>query len=188
MKKNKKKISSKNTAASKSDAMILSENREDEIINTMANTSIILTSMLMGAFTLMMVSVTNSMTSGIVEALGGKEPGDVIKGETKPDRSELDEKTKTIISDMKKDIYLQMSQKKQEMKQLLSDPVFDVGPRIISKYDFKLPKLTEELDDETLMNYAKLLVDEDPRFAKMFKALTEWLSTLPKPPETNQQK
>jgi hypothetical protein len=64
---------------------------------------------------------------------------------------------------------------------VLSDPRFEVGPRIIEKYDFKLPKLTQELEDSTLSQYSRLLVSEDVCFAKMFKQLTEWLGSLPKP-------
>ena len=66
------------------------------------------------------------------------------------------------------------------MKPLLSDSLFDTGPKIIEKYDFKLPKLTEELDDATLAQYTQLLTSGDPNFTEMFKELTTWLNSLPK--------
>jgi hypothetical protein len=93
-----------------------------------------------------------------------------------------------MISDIRKDIYAQMGQKRKELEPLLSDSIFEVGPKIIEKYDFKLPKLTQELDDTALAQYSQLLVGEDPRFAKMFKELTEWISSLPKPPEKTSRK
>ena len=72
-----------------------------------------------------------------------------------------------------------MKQKKQELQGLLSDPKFEVGPKIIDRYDFKLPKLTQEIDDETLARYSQLVISEDSQFAEMFKGLTEWLNSLP---------
>jgi hypothetical protein len=88
---------------------------------------------------------------------------------------------KSVISDLKKDIYTQMKQKKQMLEQMLSNPTFKVGPKIIEKYDYNLPKLTQELDDTVLSQYSQLLVSEDVRFVKMFKELTEWINSLPKP-------
>ena len=66
---------------------------------------------------------------------------------------------------------------------MLSDSAFDNGSKIIEKYDFDLPKLTEELDDSTLAQYTQLLVSEDSTFSKMFKELVNWMNTLPKSPE-----
>lgn len=81
-----------------------------------------------------------------------------------------------------------MREKRQEFESLLSDPAFDVGPRIIEKYDFKLPKLTEEIDDNALSQYSQLLLSEDVGFAKMFKELAEWIGSLPKPDEASKRK
>jgi hypothetical protein len=69
---------------------------------------------------------------------------------------------------------------------MLSDPVFKVGPEIIEKYDFNLPKLTQELDDNALTRYSQLLVSEDVRFGNMFKELTEWINSIPKPNKASQ--
>ncbi len=147
----------------------------------MANTSVILMSTIMGAFTDVIVNATGAMASGMAEAMGGKEAADNVNREIKQGLPEIDEKMKAMISDLRKDIYSQMKQKKQELMPLLSDPAFEVGPKIIEKYDFKLPKLTEELDDNALTQYSQLLVGEDIRFAKMFKELAEWINSLPKP-------
>jgi hypothetical protein len=155
----------------------------DKIINSMVNTSVLLMSILMGAFGQVLVKATGAMAGGMAEAFGGKEAGDNVNQEINRKLPEVDEKMKTMISDMRKDIYFQMRQKKQEIEPLLSDPIFGVGPKIIEKYDFKLPKLTKELDDNTLAQYAQLLISEDIQFTEMFKELTEWINSLPKPEE-----
>jgi hypothetical protein len=70
--------------------------------------------------------------------------------------------------------------KTKEIAPLLCNHTFDNGPKIIEKYDFQLPKLTEELDDNTILHYAKLLASEDSIFVELFKELTGWLNSLPK--------
>jgi hypothetical protein len=168
------------------DAALLSKaDHEDEIINLMVNISVLLMSTVMGAFSQVMINVADSMVSGISEVMGGKETGDKVGTEIKHNLPEVDEKMMAMISDLRKDIYAQMEQKKQEMEPLLSYSVFEVGPKIIGKYDFKLPKLTQKLHDNVLAKYSQLLMSGDVRFAKMFKELTKWLNSLPKPPETN---
>jgi hypothetical protein len=157
--------------------------REDKIMNAMVNTSVILMSTMMGAFTQVMVSATGAMASGMAEAMGGKEAGNQVNQEIKQKLPEADQKMKAMISDIKKDIYSQMAQKKKDLAPLLSDPAFEEGPKIIEKYDFKLPKLTQELHDNALAQYSQLLANEDPRFAKMFGELAKWLNSLPKPGE-----
>jgi hypothetical protein len=128
----------------------------DKIINAMANTSVLLMSTVMGAFTQVIVNATEAMGSGMAEAIGGKEASDKVNQEIKRGLPEVDEKMKAMISDIRKDIYSQMRQKKQELELQLSNPAFEVGPKIIEKYDFKLPKLTQELDDNTLSQYSHL--------------------------------
>lgn len=135
----------------------------------------------MGAFTQVVVNATGAIASGLEEAMGGKEAGDKVNQEVKHRFPKVDKKMKAMISDIRKDLYIQMRQKRQELEPLLSDPAFEAGPKIIGKYDFKLPKLTQELDDKALSQYLQLLISEDVRFAKMFKELTEWISSLPKP-------
>lgn len=154
---------------------------EDKIIYAMANTSVILMSMMIGAFTQVVGSTMGAMATGMTEAMGGKEASDKVNQEIKQGLPEIDAKMKAGISDMRKDIYSQMMQKRQEMQAMLADPAFEVGPKIIEKYDFNLPQLTQELDDNTLSQYSQLLASEDPHFVEMFKELTEWINALPKP-------
>jgi hypothetical protein len=153
---------------------------EDKILNAMANTSVILMSTMMGAFTQVVGSTMGAMASGMAEAIGGKEASDKVDKEIKQGLPEIDAKMKAMISDLRKEIYAQMKQKRQELKAMLSDPTFEIGPKIIEKYDFNLPKLTQELDDNTLSRYSQLLISEDVGFGKMFKELTEWINALPK--------
>jgi hypothetical protein len=149
-------------------------------MNTMVNTSVILISTMMDAFTQVVVSATSAMASGMAEAMGGEGTEKQVTGEMRHKLPEVDEKMKAMISDLKKDIYIQMEQKRKEIEPLLSGPEFEVGPQIIEKYTFKLPKLTQELDDNSLAQYSQLLVSGDPTFAQMFKELVEWLNSLPK--------
>jgi len=180
----KKRSSPRKQATNSKDEVLQGKtDREKKIMNCIMNTSIILMSTMMGAFTEVMINATGAMASGIAEALGGKEAGEKANKDIKQKLPEADEKMKKLISDIRKDIYKQMKQRGKEIKPLLSDPTFDVGPKIVEKYDFKLPKLTEELDDSTLAHYSKLLVSEDTNFAEMFKELTSWLGTLPQPPK-----
>ena len=160
----------------------------DKIINSMVNTSVLLASIMMGAFTQVFVKATDAMASGMAEAFGGKEAGDHVNQEIHRKLPEIDEKMKAMISEMQKDVYSQIRQKKQEIEPLLSDPIFEAGPKIVEKYDFKLPKLTKELDDNTLAQYAQLLLSEDKQFTEMFKELTEWINSLPKPTEEDKKK
>jgi hypothetical protein len=178
----KKAPGTKTNSPKNRDVTPLSETiREDKIIYAMANTSVILMSMMMGLFTQMLGSTMGAMASGMAEAIGGKEALDKVNLEIKQGLPEIDDKMKAGISDLRKEIYSQMTKKRQELELVFSDPIFEVGPKIIEKYDFNLPKLTEKLDDDALSQYSKLLVGEDIRFAKMFKELTEWINSLPKP-------
>jgi Spy/CpxP family protein refolding chaperone len=105
--------------------------RESKILNAMANTSILLMSTMMGAFTNLMVDATSAMASGMAEAMGGKAAEDKVNQEIKQGAPEVTEKIKAMISDIRKDIYAQMREKRREFESLLSDPAFDVGPKII---------------------------------------------------------
>ena len=178
----KKAPVTKNNSPKNKDIIPRSEtNLEDKIIYAIANTSVILMSTMMDAFTQVIGSTMGAIASGMAGALGGEEASDKVDQELKQGLPGIDEKMKAGISDLRKEIYSQITQKRQDLKLVFSDPVFEVGPKIIEKYDFNLPKLTQKLDDDVLSQYSKLIVSEDVRFAKMFKELTEWISSLPKP-------
>lgn len=163
----------------------ISSDRDKKIMNSIANVSILMVSIMMGAFSELMVNMTGEVASGMASVLSGEDAGTKVKEEIEQKIPEVDEKMKAMISDIRKDIYAQFGQKRQELEPLLSDSAFDVGPQIIEKYDFNLPKLTEELDDASLAKYTKLMVNEDHKFEEMYKGLTEWMNTLPKLPPSN---
>jgi hypothetical protein len=78
-----------------------------------------------------MTKAAGAMASGMAQALGGEETGMRLDGEINQGLSEVDGKMKGMIFDIRKDIYSQMAQKRKEMKPMLSDRAFDVGPNII---------------------------------------------------------
>jgi hypothetical protein len=127
-----------------------------------------------------------TVASGMAGAMGGEEAGEEVSKEFEQKLPEVDEKMKEMISEMRKDVYAQMDQKRGEIEPYLADPAFDLGPEIVDRYDFGLTKLSEELDDGTLARYAQLLVSEDPNFSEMFEALTDWMNTLPKFPDKSE--
>jgi F0F1-type ATP synthase membrane subunit b/b' len=156
-----------------------SQERESRIINSIVNITIIMMSVMMGAFSQVMVSATSAMASGITEAFAGKEEGAKAKDAVETKLPEVDEKMKQMVSDIRTEMYSKMQQNRQEIAPFLADPVFDAGPRIIEEYDFNLPKLNQEIDDQTLTQYAQMITSDNQRFQEMFKQLTEWLNTLP---------
>lgn len=168
---------------SKGEAIQSNTDRAQRIMNVMINTSMILMSTLMDGFTQAMMETTGAMASEMARAMGGEEAREEIDMEFHQNLPEVDEKMKAMISDVRNDVYDQFTLKRGEIEPFLTDKAFDLGPKIIDGYDFQLPKLTEELDDSALMQYARLLVDEDPHFCEMFNELTNWMNTLPKFPD-----
>ncbi len=161
--------------------------REAKIMNCVMNTSVILMSTIMGAFTEVMLTATGDLAAGIADAVD-EESGEKVRKEIKEKLPEANEKMKQMVSDMRKELSAQFEQKREEIKPMLSNPKFDVGPEIVGRYEFGLPKLSEELADETFAKYILLLEKEDSRFVEMFKELTDWMNQLPtSPAESNKQ-
>jgi|WetSurMetagenome_2_1015567.scaffolds.fasta_scaffold56104_3 hypothetical protein len=157
--------------------------REKRILNAIMNTSIILMGTLMGGFGELFANVAGALASGMAEAVGGEKVGQEVRQEMEQKAPQVNEKMKSMMSDIRRDMLLQINEKREEIAPYLLDPMFEVGPKKIDEYDFGLPKLTEELDDDTLAKYTGLLVNQDANFAKLYSELTEWITTLPKPPE-----
>jgi hypothetical protein len=82
---------------------------------------------------------------------------------------------------MKNDISKQMQEKKAVIGEVISDPKFDEGIIIAEKYDFGIPKFTQNLDEVSLVKYIALLKAENPSFSKMFQELLEWMKSVPQP-------
>ncbi len=158
-------------------------NRENKIMNTIINTSTILMATLMDGFAEIVTEAAGAMTSGLAEMAGGEKAKEKAEKELKQKLPQVSDKMRAMISEMRKELYEQMNQKRKEIEPLLSDPVFDVGPETIEKYDFGIPKLTQELDDSALAQYTYLLVSEDATFGELFNALGDWMNSLPKFPD-----
>jgi uncharacterized membrane protein len=156
--------------------------RENKIMNSVINTSIILMSSLMGGFAEIVVGAAGAMASGMAEMVGGEEAKEEAEKEFKQKLPQVTDKMRSMISDVRKDLYEQMEQKRNEIKPLISDPIFDIGPETIEKYDFGIPKLTQELDDNTLAQYTYLLLSEDATFGELFNSLGNWMNSLPQFP------
>jgi hypothetical protein len=180
----KKRLNSESQSEKHEEGVFQGElSRERKIMNLIVNTSIILMSTLMGGLSQVMVDTMGAAASGVAGALSGEETAEQVIQEFDQKSPEIDEKMKAMISDLRKDVYVQLGQKGKEIDSFLSEPVFDKGLQKVDKYDFKLPKLTEELDDTSLARYAQLLVIEDPDFSKLFGELGDWMNALPKFPE-----
>jgi len=158
-------------------------NRENKIMNVVVNTSIILMSTLMDGFAEIVLEAAGAMASGIAEIAGGEKAKEDAEKEVKQKLPQVSDKMRSMISEMRKDLYGQMEQKRNEIKPFLSDPIFDVGPKAVEKYDFGIPNLTQELEDSTIAQYTYLLLSEDATFGQLFTELGEWLNNLPKFPD-----
>lgn len=149
--------------------------RNKKIMNLIANTNIMLLSTLEDLADLMMDSM-GAVAAGIAKAIDGEAVTDVYEVEQDP--PVVNEKVKAVVSDVRQDVYRQMKQKKDSIEKYLPDPRFDDALKIVDAYEFKLPKLTEELDEATLTAYFQLLITENPKFNEMFKKLTTLMNEM----------
>ena len=149
--------------------------RNKKIVNLIANTNIILLSTLEDLADLMMDSM-GAVAVGIADAIDGEVGKDVYEAEQEP--PEVNEKVKAVVSDVRQDVYRQMEEKQVSIEKYLPDPRFDDALKIVDAYEFKLPKLTEELDEASLTAYLQLLLDENPKFNEMFKKLTTLMNEM----------
>ena len=166
---------------------IIPPTREEKIMNTIVNTSILLMSTLMGGLSELMVNVTGELASGMTSAFVGEGAGSQANQKIKQKLPEVNDKMRAMISDMRKDMYTQMAEKTKEIAPFMADPVFDIGPQKVDNYDFGISKLSEHIDDETLAKYTYLLISEDATFTELFRQLMDWLNSLPKAPSNTME-
>jgi len=157
--------------------------RARRIMNVMANTGIIMMVTLMDGFAETMVGAAGVMASGMAEAFGDEGSADQVAEDIEQSAPEAKGQMMGMVSEMRRQLYEQMAKKAEEIAPLLSDRTFDKGPEIVDVYEFGLPSLTEELDDGTIAEYAKLLVQEDKYFTEMFGELSAWMNGLPQLPK-----
>lgn len=161
--------------------------RTNQILNITTNSAILLMGTMLGGMTDMIGNMGKAMAGGMTSAIAGEEEGKRVTKEIdkkiKKDAPEANAKIAEMIRDMKSQMDTQFEAKKAQIIPLIKDPVFDKGIEIVNKYDFKMPKISEKLDNETLAKYLILLKSSDPNTTEMFKEIMTWMNTLPKPKE-----
>jgi len=157
--------------------------RARRIMNVMANTGVIMMVTLMDGFAEAMIGAAGAMATGMAEAFGDEEAANQVNEDLERNAPGAKGRMMDMVSEMRGQLYQQMAQKAGEIAPLLTDRIFDKGPEIVEVYEFGLPMLTEELDDETVAEYAKLLVQEDKYFTEMFGELSAWMNSLPQLPK-----
>lgn len=157
--------------------------RTRRIMNVMANTGVIMMVTLMDGFAQTMLGAAGAMASGLAEAFGDEDAADQAVEDIERGAPEAKQQMMGMISEMREQLYAQMADKAEQISPLLADRIFDRGPEIVDTYELGLPRLTEELDDATIAEYAKLLVQEDKFFTEMFGKLSTWMNDLPQLPK-----
>lgn len=155
------------------------DDRETKILNVICNTSLLFMVAITEAFSEAFVNLSKEMMTALTANL---DPG---KNHTKSIDDlhvQLPKHLREEIITMKGDLTKQLSEKKQELGPLLADPRFDAGIDIVERNPLPLPKLTQNLDERSLLGYLALLQAQDPRFTSMFQELLAWMKTLPQPP------
>jgi hypothetical protein len=154
------------------------EDRETKILTLLSNISLLLMTLLTEAFTDMFTNLSQDLITALTSSTS------VIDDTTK-NINDLQKKIPHHIQEelrtIKTDLTRQLNEKRQELEPILADPRFDQGLTIVERTPLHLPKLTQELDDQTLLSYLLLLQTNDPRFTPMFQELLEWMKTLPQP-------
>ena len=162
-----------NTSAGKDDG-----DRETKILNVLCNTSLLLMAALTEAFSEVFTNLSKEMMKAFTANL---DPGKDHTKSIDDLHTQLPKHLREELIAMKADLTKQLSEKKQELGPLLSDPRFDHGITIVERIRLPLPKLTEDLDERSLLSYLALLQAQDPRFTPMFQELLEWMKALPQP-------
>jgi hypothetical protein len=158
--------------------------RETKILNVMCNISILLMSLVTEAFSDLFTGIAEGMVQAISANLNPSEEN--IKertGEIQDLETKIPRQFREQMITMKTDIQKQIQERKQDILALIADPVFDKGIAIAEHYNTRLPRLTQDLDELSLLSYIALLKENDPQCTKMFQELMEWMKTVPQPPK-----
>jgi hypothetical protein len=123
--------------------------RETKILNVICNTTILLMSVMTETFTSIFTKLSKEMITAITTGLDA--PADTIKkihGETNNMQNELPKQIREQLLAMKIDVITQMKEKKEKFTSLIADRKFDEGIKIVGRYNFSLPKLSSDLDEQ----------------------------------------
>ena len=158
--------------------------RDEKVRNLMFNFTVIMMSMLEGAFTAMAAGMTEAMSQvgdAMADALGGEEAS--RKKKTGPShaeaRAEVEAKVKGMFSDLRKQVATDFPKDSTAFQAFISDPVFDDGIKIVESHHLTVPNLTEHLSDKDFANYLSLMQSEDPELGKLFHELGDWQKATP---------
>ena len=142
-----------------------------------------LTNLLVNHCVIAMSSMMSGMTKVMSQVPGrggaGSSPQHVSP-EMEDALEQASQRMKEMVSGVQKGIRAQIDQQRGMLSSMMSDPSLDRGIEIAERYDFGLPKLTQELDEASLSRYSELLVQQDARLLQMLKELADWMETLPK--------
>ncbi len=165
--------------------------RDEKVENLVLNYPMIQMSLLEGAFANLASKMGEALVQGssaMAEALAEGMSGTADNVETqkakvkKPDVKigpQISSEVKKMFADMRHQ-WAGFSMNDESFRKFIEDPAFDEGVKIVEKYDFGLPRLTERLTDDGLASYLNLLGKEDPEFSKMFRELSVWQEKAPK--------
>jgi len=163
-----------------------SPTRDEKLENLIVNHSLIF----MGMFEEAFADIAEKMTEAMGKAAGAMAGA---LGAPESSVAEVDEKMRKVTPEMRTQMTHAFSGLREEMaeqwpktpgafKDYISGPGFDRGIAIVERYDFGRPKLTEKLTDEVLASYIFLVKSGDAKIAAMFKELSDWQASLPRPP------
>jgi hypothetical protein len=165
--------------------------RDEKIENLLFNYSMILMATFEEAFANLASTMTDAlaktgaaMTEVMTSSFGVSNEGEVDNGPS----MKLDdlgprtsEKVKEAFAEIRTQAGADFSTKDASIRKIVQDPASDEAVRIVEKFDFKIPRLTERLSDDDMTKYMALLKKEDPQLMKMLKQLAVWQEKLPKP-------
>jgi predicted RecB family endonuclease len=156
--------------------------RETKILNILSNTSILLMALMTEAFSGLFTEMAEGMVRAVTASLGAAEENTTENIEKLQDlKKQIPKQIIEQMVTMKTDISKQLQAKKHKIRPMIADAKFDEGIRIAEHYDVGLPKMTQELDELSLLSYIALLNANDPACTKLFQELVEWMKTVPQP-------
>ena len=130
------------------------------------------------AFSQMFTTISREMMTAVAAGLSA--PEDATKKIDTLHQQLPDHIRKELIT-MKNDLARHLKEKKTELGPLLANPIFDQGVAIVERTPLALQKLTQDLDERSLVGYLALLQTNEPQVTAMLKELFEWMNSLPQP-------
>ncbi len=148
------------------------QTRDEKLENLMMNHSMILTGMFEEAFSALADKLAKA-------SAGGADLGSTASREFPPDAlTQIGQ----LVSEIREEVASQLPKNPHVFAHYVSSRAFDRGIKVVEKYDFGRPKITEKLTDGVLASYVFLLLSGDKELGKMFEELKAWQSGLPEPP------